>query len=537
MPETHYGHLIYLNEEGVGVFDKSTYTVPALTSTPSCGLIINEEQTKLIPKISTPHFVAINFNNHGYILEMDQTGTLAQVDCTGKLLNSKLGFYDTNRLEVPRQLICTKEDGVLVITDQTVYEFDSNLNLLNSYPESFSETSLAAYSYNPNFDTWELRKKDGVLDLKYNKEDEWYISADDYNLYKNGELFASFEDKARSFAIDPKNRLWVMHGMGAISVFKDEKTETMAPEFVVNFQNEILSKRNNISFFCRYNRKTKQRDWRVVVHYSEGHNIFLLNLDGEVTKNIEKYPLFNTSLVVALKQDSLAFEFASKGDFTGYEHKRVFSELSPYKGKPQIVLKAALKNKTAFDLKFDHIKSQNILELAANSHQNFILTHKKQEFVLYRNTIPIITLPYTGKYELDYILQPAFYIGVSKGNKLSLNSEVGHNTSTFNGTIADVKMFDYAINSDKLDIFLRKFYKGEDLYWSLPIPFTQYIERIDRVFQNKIPGFKSPFYEIKLSGDKIKDPHLRKIIENKVREIVNEFQPATAELLRVKWLE
>jgi DNA-directed RNA polymerase subunit K/omega len=51
-----------------------------------------------------------------------------------------------------------------------------------------------------------------------------------------------------------------------------------------------------------------------------------------------------------------------------------------------------------------------------------------------------------------------------------------------------------------------------------------------------MPGSKSPFFKIKLSGTKITDPAIREIIEKDIKLAIEQIKPAHTELLKVEWV-
>ena len=98
-----------------------------------------------------------------------------------------------------------------------------------------------------------------------------------------------------------------------------------------------------------------------------------------------------------------------------------------------------------------------------------------------------------------------------------------------------MKIFDYVLNPKALELFQRAVIPAENIAWSLPIPSTQYIETVNRMFKNKIPGAKSTYFNIKLIGTQIQDPQTRIIIEEEIRNIVSTLQPAYANFLKITW--
>ena len=86
------------------------------------------------------------------------------------------------------------------------------------------------------------------------------------------------------------------------------------------------------------------------------------------------------------------------------------------------------------------------------------------------------------------------------------------------------------------------FFKGKDFVWNIPTSPIQYIESVERFFQHKIPGNKSQFYKIKISGLELQNVNneqrdeMRSLMEKYIYEAVDELQPAYTELLKIEWV-
>lgn len=516
-PETQYGHLLFINEDGEVFLDKSTQTSVGLSSQPA--------------------FISMNKDNHVIVCEKDFVGTLYKVDNAGKILANKNGFFTPNRDEETQQVICGPDDSVLVLTNKARYTFDKHLNLIQTIQSVPAPNTIAAYKYNIENDTYSLNIKSGVLDLKYIEEQEWFISALDSNLYRNSMLFAIFKDRATSFAIDPYNRIWVLHGLGDISVFDTQKESLTDPLFTFGFQNEIQQKQQNIYFYCHYNRSKQTREWRAIIFYSENTQFFIVDMEGNLIKKVDKYTLFNPSTISFLKENPSIFKFVFSGDITGYEHRRVFHNLSPFRNTPQLVIKAALKDTKKTDLIFYHQNSYSPLNLDPDTFQHFCLNLRGNDITLYINSKKATNINYSGRYSLSYELQPSFYIGVMQGSKQNLNKEIKKTSLIFNGQIADIKIYDYSIPESYIEIFLRESLIAEDMSWSLPSPATQYIEKIERLFQNKLPGFKTPFFKIKLANTGIADNTTKNIVEEQIKILLKDITPTNVELVKIEWVD
>ena len=92
------------------------------------------------------------------------------------------------------------------------------------------------------------------------------------------------------------------------------------------------------------------------------------------------------------------------------------------------------------------------------------------------------------------------------------------------------------MTENELLLLLRSNIVAEDIYWPLPTPAMQYLEKIERVFKHKLPGSKSPFYRIKLANFSVEDPIIRNLIEEEIKKIVLEMNPGYVDFVEVQWL-
>ena len=528
--ETGYGHLLYVNEDYEQFLDRSLHPAVSLTA--------------------TPLFAAIDLDNNVIIGNADTSKLIRKLDHTGKVL-AQAGVPVKSQSEQPLQLLCGQNNTVVYITNRARYYYDDTLTLINTTIWDSLSTTVAAFAYDIDTDTAELLSMNNVLDCKYIGTNRWCLSANDGNLYvkyKNTTedvLFTEFGYLSGStFGIDPYNRIWVMRGNNRVSVYDSTFEPKSDPvfEFVVGSNN--FYERKNLSFFCEYDRATQTREWRAIIYYGDsGRNLenpqfYVVDMKGSIVRVVDILSLFDLYTVKMLKQDQVRMEFFGRGDFTGYENRRVFHNLSPYKREPQIILKTVLKNTSQSVLPYTIFrKHYSIGHWNTKSWQHFAVTLKNRLFTLYNNGVPVINIPYSGSYEMTYESQPAFFIGSPVGAQYGFNQEIGKTSAIFNGKIETVEIYDYAIEQKNLEMFQRATIPAQDINWSLPTPTIQYIETVERMFKNKIPGAKSSFFNIKLCGTNIKDANTRLLIEEAVRNIVEEIKPAYASFLEVKWVD
>lgn len=461
-------------------------------------------------------------------------------------------------IETPLQLLCGQHDIITVITDRARYTYDRDLNLESAISWATMPNTVAAYSYDAKRDVAELISVENVYDCKFINTDCYCISATndsktDGNLwvkYANKNVFEIYadigtENSGSAFGIDPYNRIWLMHDNNKITVFDSNRPPGSAPVIsTFSLGTNIKYKKKNISFICVYDRSTNTRNWRAVIYYGDtGQNvsnpqIFITDMSGKIIKIIDTLSLFDLYTVKLLGQTQEKMEFLASGDFTGYEFRRVFNNLSPYKNTPQIILRATLLDLSNKTHPYTHIKQHAPVQEWEFKHwQHFVLTLKNRTFTVYNNTVPIMTYSYTGKQELSFLTQPSLFIGTPTGARFGFNYEIKNTSLIFNGSLQDIKIYDYAIEPQKLEMFLRASLIAENIYWNLPTPMVQYIETIERFFKHKIPGSKSSLFNVKLYGTQIKDPTTRKIIEEGVRNIIAEAKPAYTDMIGIKWVD
>jgi hypothetical protein len=527
LPETNYGHLLYVNEGLNGYLDQSVQEIPKVPA-------------------AAAH-VAIDFNQHVVVCLEDNSGVIYKLDNSGKIIaHSKqtpapFNFVYFN--EVPLQILIGANNTILVRTSQLIYTFDEQLNLIGQLSIVTSTQDTMAFRWRTNTDFYELDIARNVLDSKFIEMTQWSIDQNG-NLNKKEEtdpspsLFYTFSDKAEKLNIDPLNRIWVTHGNKFISVFESNAAPLDFPLFTVSVGNDVLHPAKNLNFFCQFDPVTKNRRWLCAVYYSNENFIHIIDMNGNVVKVIDILSLFNSTTVQALEQTSDKFRFLGRGDFTGYEHRRVFQNISPYSNQNQLTLKLALQNTTSEKLIFDHVLQKTSLDSWKNdTWQHVIVTLKHQTFNVYVNSKNVLSVSFSGKNRLTYDLAPLLYIGSSAGSQSGYNKELQYISELFEGYIADVKIYDYAISPELHEIFLREFIKAEDITWNLPTPDLQYIEKIERLFKHKIPGHKSALYRIKLKGSHISDKHLKTLIESQIKQLAFEINPSYVEFLTIEWVD
>lgn len=526
IPETTYGHLLYLNESATGYKD-----------------------ALLAQEVSMANLIAVDMDNNVVACSNSGTKRLHKFDNTGKLLakaTSEAGQpFTFLSNETPAELFCGPNDTFVVRTDKNIYTFDYRLILLNTLVLASSLSAVAGYRYDISNNFYELAITDNAYDAKFIETTSWILSTGDGNLYRKignqaPELFYEFSDTATKLAIDPLEQIWVLHGDNRLTILDSTQDLLSDPITQTTVGLNVSRQTKDINFFCSYDHDAKSRTWNCVIFYPDERKLYLYDLNGNLTDTVNVNNIFDPVILnnEDLNQNPENFTFLSRGDFTGYEHRRVFGSLAPYNNNNQLVIRTSLKDKQSLELSFVQFKAiANIGNWDKKSWQHFVVVLRNKKFDVYVNGQLIISLDYKSTYDLSYELQPMFFIGTAGGSQSGFNREIEYTSSVFNGLIQDIKIYNYALKQTQLETFIRASIPAEDIYWSLPVPNIQYVEKVERMFKNKIPGSKSTFYKIKLRGTSIQDTKTRELIEQQITQLVSELQPAYTNFLEVQWID
>jgi len=504
IPEINYGHLVFINQEFTGYTDK-----PTLVSLSN-------------------GFIAIDSNNNLIYCSNSLSNGIYKADHLGNVLaTSNVSFLSSESLI---SLICDGNDNINITTSNNIYVLDNNLNLLTTSVQNTTGNASSAFTQSS---AALLKTEQGALDLKYIQTTQFLLSADG-NLYKDKVLFLSADGGFTNLQVDPNNMLWLLHGTNNVSVYDPNGASFQDPSLTFTVGTDTNHQNKYFSFINVYNRETLQSNWVSVIFYGDSHYIYSNKLDGTVFNIADSTPFINFKAARKLNQNPDNFAYGCKGDFTGYERKRIFNYNQP---NARLVINASLRDKSSSTFVCKQYKASASIDNWNNeTWKHVAFTHKNKTFTLYINGIEVTNISYSGRYELSYLYQPFMYIGSPLGSSKGLNNEVGSIVSLFNGVLGNIELYDYSLDPIQFNMFLRANIAAENIIWSLPIPSAQYIEKIERMFKNKLPGSKSNFYNIKLLGTTITDPSTRAIIEEQIKQIVAEVAPSYTDLIKIIWI-
>jgi len=515
IPENTYGHLFYFNQDGNSYYDKN---IP----------------NTLLGQPGNPASVNINSNAEIVCLETANR-RIYKYNHVGDLLAQSPPLSGT-----PYLSIIDQDDSTIVVTNSGTSVYDKNLSLITSstsnvYGYNSLNSTPIAYKERIAFNiegvlVREPDCRDIIFDINNNK---WTINVNGI-LQKNNISFTPLvNDICTKLAIDPENKLWVLTNTNkAYKIDTDVYTVSDIFEIGTNVTSDI----KNISFIKNYNRKLNTQAWFAYVYIDFEQMLYKTTLQGKTVENIFLPQKLNNLDPLARTQNSNLLSFTGKGDFTGYEWRRIFNNIF-YKNKPQIQFKLAVNPQDPTLPNSVYSLSVPVDYLLNEEWHLVTATFKNHETKIYIDNFLRDTLPIPGSVDLNYEFKNDLYIGCPCGKSENLNTEINSNSIIWNGYIDSIRIYDYAIEEKYIPFFVREKINATDIEWNIPTAALQYVEVVDRFFKHRTPGSKSVFFNIRLTGTSITDPEIRRRIENDIKLAVQQIKPAYTELLKIEWVE
>jgi hypothetical protein len=409
--------------------------------------------------------------------------------------------------------------GMYVDISDNVYVY-SSLGTLSAY-NTFG-TSLSSYS-NISKQANALMGLDGTVCID-NNGFLWEIR--DGNIYRDEYTLITSIPDALKIDCDSNNNIWILHGERSYSKYNRSGELIITGEIgsaitygerAIHFTNEYYNGSNK-DFVWFY----QEVDRAIYKHDTDGNFVFRL--------------------------DTTQFDMAPRGvgDCTGFKWHRL-NNFDINRETPQIEAELYVYDGTQEKLRetnppLKYTFSTDSSALANQDWHMFSFTFEyaptsdtgEMKFYLdstLRETISNIPSGHIIYYEYENPL----YIGANVGKIKSLGEEIKSSQLFFNGSIDDVRIYDCVLDiSDLRHIYFER-YGFRDMKWNMFTPEHDYIEEIVRFFKHKMPGIKSQFYNIRLTGSKITDPNTRTIIEDIIRDVISKTAPMHTDLFNIIW--
>jgi len=521
VPESFYGHLFYFNQEGFNYNDKSLQPTATVSSPEISG-------------ISTPIQVAINSDHETFVLDAGNVNIVYRLNHVGDILSitndgeGKAFLIKGN----PHLMTIDGQNNCYVVTTIGTYKFDSTLTFVSLASslssDKYFEGDKIAFNTNGI-----LIKEPTCIDIKFDNLNQKWVIKNDGNLYYNDSLFLNLPEGGTNLAIDPENNLWVLYDANKI-IKIDTNILQIVQEFTIG--NQDVKSGKNISFIYTYYRNRNVKIWYALIYHNAEKVLYQITLNGATERSTTLPLKLNIKQAPPTQQNKNNLTFNCRGDFTGYEWKRIFNKVL-YNNNPQIQFKLTAKRPKRNTLTKIYTLSVPVQYFTNKTWHMITCTFSSNLMSLYIDTRLRDTFKIPGNYSLAYIRQNDLYIGTPGGKLANYNTEINSQALIFDGYLDNIKVYDYAIKPEFFNLFFRERFIGDDLTWSLPTAKLQYVEGIERFFKHKLPGSKSPFFKIKISGSKITDSKMRAQVESVLKTAIEKTKPAYTELISINWVD
>ena len=231
------------------------------------------------------------------------------------------------------------------------------------------------------------------------------------------------------------------------------------------------------------------------------------------------------------------------GDCTGFDYQRKY--IKPTISVPGIKGKLVVRDSTlAVPVPIYYTLNYSVSGLAVGWHHIALTYDEVNRARLYVDGNMVnqttYTNPTTGiSYRVyNYKNNPQINIGTSNFKTGTLNEWIqSPSTYTYKGRISDIRFYNIALNNSDIRAISKSYEYNQfnDLVWTVNAPARGYIEEIERFFLHRMPGSKSPYFNIKIKNSSIEDSSVRAIAENNIRNTVSNIAPAYTQLLSIIW--
>ena len=507
VPENTYGHLFYFNTDGNCYLDRSTQVAPGIVSSPG-------------PCIVTPDgsvYVLDNGTTKG-IYRLNQSG---QVTAYAKAaINTPFALGTSETLQGAIRDI---DENVIVYSSLNTYTFNKDLLLLSTTGTPMLSTERLAYTPTGSI------HKEVCRDVKFDAQgNKWLIDTAGSLYYNSTALLSSVN--AEAIGIAPDNKVWVLFGGNQCNIYNNDLTVYRA----LSTEGGIKINSRSISFLQHYNRRDNRHIYKAMLMDGVRQVLFQLDLYGNVLHTVFVPGWLDT--IQSPTEDASLLTFTGRGDTTSYEWLRTFKSVK-YLNQPQLEFRFTLNAPgLSQDTSTTTIRTPvgNLVD-EAWYHVSAVL--KNRNISLYLQEVLQASTVLPGAYDISYVHENNLLIGSPNGNNTNLNNELNTQSLNFNGMIDDVRIYDYALNTDVFYLFQYVQVNGESLVWNIPSSNLSYIETVERFFKHKLPGEKSKGFKIAISGHSVTDPTLRSAIEQYIRQTVSTNTPSYTDLVAIEWLD
>ena len=257
---------------------------------------------------------------------------------------------------------------------------------------------------------------------------------------------------------------------------------------------------------------------------------FILNQSGQIELKL------NLEILENLQK----YDFASGGDFTGYQYNRKYKIPRSNTSEKKLSWKIGLSNNEIISLDYDVSnlnKGWHHLCLTVSLNQQ----KEQQKGTFYIDTFPVkkLFLPVPSATTINYKYRTSIILGATPIQNTLINNFLNISDGfRMIGKVSDLKMYDYSISEqDVEEIYYSSDLasKIQDIEWNMPTGNRNYIEQISKWFKFQMPTNKGKFFNLNIHNLNV-DDDIKLSIQNAITNSIKKLTPAHVNLNEIKWM-
>jgi len=396
-------------------------------------------------------------------------------------------------------------DYELEVTTATYFD-------INSLNETITHDMQFALDNDDN--VWEIGSDMGIYRREFSgtaygtAASVYSVSAEDIKFAHDERLWAITNDGSRKLAIYDLSNMQFVIDNTEISFLSTKISENELDFLSASYQFDLFSYGNEVRGFLLD---------------LENNKAFIIDSTGKVIK-ARKY---NLPTSAALAQSSP----------TTYEWHRKFSYLKNNK-VPAVEMNITGKSVLSAD-PVETTLSVPASNLVDNEWHHFALTVTNSAANLYMDTVLLSSVSSANINNIYNIYETPLIIGTATSKSSILSRELTlDNYGFFDGHIDDLRYYGGVLTQSEIErIYTHKF-RYEDMVLDLVYgDMHYYVEEVERFFKMKLPGSKSTFFNIKISGFSTSSQETKTTIENIIKNTITKISPAYTELYEITWTD
>ena len=136
------------------------------------------------------------------------------------------------------------------------------------------------------------------------------------------------------------------------------------------------------------------------------------------------------------------------------------------------------------------------------------------------------------------MLKEPFYVGATPffNNTLLYNNNKQRNTFLINSTkLKNIYVYDLPLDYCDINLHVKQGLNFEKILFDIPSGRRTFLDEIEYVFKNKVPGYKTGVFDLEIKNSGITDTTLKSILEKQIIQTLDGILPTYTKLRSIIW--